>query len=67
MLLRQLQIPEAFSEILYLMNNNWFSVFLFQNLGEIPNLDGIEDDEELSEEMSTRALGYKAFRFVHFF
>ncbi|XP_045214058.2 signal recognition particle subunit SRP68-like [Mercenaria mercenaria] len=35
---------------------------IIQNLGEIPNLDGIEDDESLSEEMSTRALGFKAFR-----
>lgn len=36
--------------------------FLFQNLGEIPNLHGLEDDESLSEEMNTRALGFKAFR-----
>lgn len=35
---------------------------IIQSLGEIPNLDGIKDDESLREEMSTRALGYKAFR-----
>lgn len=35
---------------------------IIQNLGEIPSLDGLEDDEALAEEMSARALGFKAFR-----
>jgi len=35
---------------------------IFQNLGEIPNLNGIEEDESLREEMNVRALGFKALR-----
>ncbi|WAQ97375.1 SRP68-like protein, partial [Mya arenaria] len=35
---------------------------IIQNLGEIPNLNGIEDDESFKEEMTVRALGFKAFR-----
>ncbi|KAH3862769.1 hypothetical protein DPMN_025743 [Dreissena polymorpha] len=35
---------------------------IIQNLGEIPNLHGIEDDESLQQEMQTRALGFKAFK-----
>ena len=35
---------------------------LFQNLGEIPHLHGLEEDQSLEEEMNLRVLGYKAFR-----
>lgn len=35
---------------------------VIQNLGEIPSLDGMQDDEALAEEMQTKALGFKAFR-----
>ena len=37
----------------------------FQNLGEIPNLHGLEEDQSLDEEMSLKILGYKAFRYVN--
>ncbi|ESO89021.1 hypothetical protein LOTGIDRAFT_106123, partial [Lottia gigantea] len=35
---------------------------IIQNLSEIPNLNGLEDDTDLEEEINTRVLGYKAFR-----
>ncbi|XP_064617807.1 signal recognition particle subunit SRP68-like [Liolophura sinensis] len=35
---------------------------IMQNLGEIPNLSGLEDDEALQKEISTQIQGYKAFR-----
>ncbi|KAJ8319344.1 hypothetical protein KUTeg_004435 [Tegillarca granosa] len=38
---------------------------IMQNLGEIPNLHGLEDDTSLSEEISCRILGYKAFRLFY--
>ena len=33
-----------------------------QNLGEIPHLHGLEEDQSLEDEMNLRVLGYKAFR-----
>ncbi|KAK6187871.1 hypothetical protein SNE40_005802 [Patella caerulea] len=35
---------------------------IIQNLSDIPNLPGLEDDSALEEEVNTRVLGYKAFR-----
>ncbi|KAL3877845.1 hypothetical protein ACJMK2_035489 [Sinanodonta woodiana] len=38
---------------------------IIQNLGEVPNISGLEDDTVLEEEMGTRSLGFKAFRCVY--
>ena len=39
-------------------------VYVWQNLGEIPNLHGVEEDPTISEETGVRVSGYKAFRWV---
>ncbi|KAL8616979.1 hypothetical protein ACOMHN_041897 [Nucella lapillus] len=38
---------------------------IIQNLGEIPNLAGVEEDSTLSEEINIRVSGYKAFRLFY--
>lgn len=37
-------------------------VCVMQNLGEIPNLHGVEEDPTISEEIDIRVRGYRAFR-----
>ncbi|KAK7498522.1 hypothetical protein BaRGS_00010182 [Batillaria attramentaria] len=38
---------------------------IIQNLGEIPNLHGVEEDPTLDEEINARVRGYKAFRLFY--
>lgn len=38
-----------------------------QNLGEIPNLHGVEEDPTISEEIDIRVRGYRAFRWAFYF
>lgn len=38
---------------------------IIQNLGEIPNLHGVEEDPTINEEISIRVRGYKAFRLFY--
>ncbi|KAK7112430.1 signal recognition particle subunit SRP68-like [Littorina saxatilis] len=38
---------------------------IIQNLGEIPNLHGVEEDPTINEETSVRVRGYKAFRLFY--
>ncbi|XP_076460105.1 signal recognition particle subunit SRP68-like [Babylonia areolata] len=38
---------------------------IIQNLGDIPNLPGVEEDPTLSEEIAVRVSGYKAFRLFY--
>ena len=35
-----------------------------QNLGEVPNLHGVEEDPTISEEINVRVRGYRSFRWV---
>ncbi len=37
-------------------------LFSVQNLQEIPSLPGLEDDDDLCQDVQTQILGYKAFR-----
>ena len=37
-------------------------IYIFQNLNDIPNLHGLEDDSNLSDETVCRVSGFKAFR-----
>ena len=36
--------------------------FILQNLNDIPSLHGLEEDPTLTDEVTTRVLGFKAFR-----
>ena len=47
---------------IYIAYDKFKEFYWFQNLGEIPNLQGLEEDQSLEEEMNLRILGYKAFR-----